>query len=254
MKKISLCFILSALFFSVRAQAPQAFPDTLKNLSGARVLQLIEIGVSANAYRGDLAQYDRWTSAFHLALKFNKARLINHRVELSAGFLTGENREYTFSSEAFPQTSPNTFFRTNFFSFSYELQVNLYKSRQLMVYLSQGLGLFRFTTEDEFGESLIDQINTRPETESYNNFSFYLPTGLGASYLFRNGYGLGVQAFILNTQTDFLDNISEWGVQSGNDNALRLKISFLVPLKKKAPRKLPPVLEPIGDYSHDRYH
>ncbi|MEO1656073.1 MAG: hypothetical protein AAFU64_21205, partial [Bacteroidota bacterium] len=193
------------------------------------------------------------TSAFHIALSFNRAKYFNHRIELSTGFLTGENRTYTFSNEVFPQTSPNTFFRTNFISFSYELQLNLYKSRQFMVYVSQGLGLFRYTTDDEFGESLLDQINTRPETESYNNFSFYLPTGLGASYLFRNGYGLGVQAFFLNTQTDFLDNISEWGVQSGNDNALRLKIAFLVPLKKRVPRKVPAILDPLGDFSHDRY-
>ena len=226
-------------------------PDSLINLSRPKVSHYIELGVSANAYRGDLASYEKFTQVFHVALRLNKNRVLNSRFGLSAGFLTGENRRYTFSDGSGGRTTPNTFFRTSIISFDYELQINLYRTPSLAVYLSQGIGLVRYNVQNDLREDLIDLQETRAENETYNNFAFMLPTGLGATYFFKNGYGVGAQASILNTQSDYLDNISEWGIQSGNDNVLRFKFYLYIPLKKLPLKSFPKPVEDYRNFSHD---
>jgi len=225
-------------------------PDSLVNLSMPKVSQFLEIGISSNAYRGDLAGYEKFTQVFHLALKLNKKRLLNSRFGLSTGFITGENRLYAFTDESGGRTSPNTFFRTSIFSLDYELQVNVYRTRNFALYLSQGLGFIRFNVKNDLRENLIDFQETRAANETYNNFAFMLPTGLGATYFLKNGFGLGAQASILNTQSDYLDNISEWGIRSGNDNVLRFKFYLYIPFKKQPVRDFAPPIKDVRKTTH----
>ncbi|MDX2301920.1 MAG: hypothetical protein NW226_03930 [Microscillaceae bacterium] len=225
-------------------------PDSLVNLSRPRVTHFIEVGIGGNGYKGDLASYEKWTQSFHLAFKLNRKNLLNSRFGFSAGFITGENRLYRFSDASGGRTSPNTFFRTSILTFDYELQINLYRTRSFMLYLSQGIGFIRFESKDENGESLLNLQETRAENETYNNFAFMLPTGLGATYLFKNGYGLGAQAGFLNTQSDYLDNIAQWGVQSGNDNILRFKFYLYIPLKKQPVKAFPKMPEGPRRFTH----
>ncbi|MCZ6900504.1 MAG: hypothetical protein O7F74_09725, partial [Bacteroidetes bacterium] len=49
-----------------------------------------------------------------------------------------------------------------------------------------------------------------------------------------NGFGFGLQTGYLNTTTDFLDNISQWGNKKGNDNVLVTKFSFVISLNKQS--------------------
>lgn len=219
------------------------------NLSRPLVKQFLELGVSANTYRGDLSTYQKFTSCFHVALKFNQARKINGRIGISSGFITGDNRLYTFrTSEGL--ASPNTFFKTNLISFDFELQYNLIKTRQWIVYLSQGIGLNRINVKDKNGESLLNNLDTRAAGEAYTNFVFSLPTGIGAMYIFKNGYAFGTQAQFLNTTSDYLDNISAWSVKTGSDNIFRLKFSFFAPLRIIPNKLIPPARFKKSDYSH----
>ena len=199
-----------------------------------------ETGLSANAYSGDLSSYTKWSSVFHFGLRFNKAYRINSRIGISTGFLTGENRFYTFDDGSEPKPSPNTFFRSNIFSFEYELMYNIIKKRNFMLYISQGIGLMRFVVKNAQGDNLFDLQNTRALDETYGNFAFMLPTGIGTNYILKNGFGLGVHASFINTQSDYLDNISQWGNKVGNDNAFRFKVFVMIPVNKIPLMALPP--------------
>ncbi len=228
MKNILLgfCFLLST---ALSAQQQQT--DTLINRSHPVVPRLLELSVSANSYKGDLSTYESLSSFFHAAIRFNQERRVNHRLGIASGFITGSNRFYRFRDTEGNLTSPNLFFKTRMFSLTYELEYNLIYRRNFRLYLSQGIGLCRFSVEDEEGADLLNLSETRPFGESYGNFTLQLPTGLGAMYLFRNGFGLGAYVGFMNTQTDFLDNISTWSSSTGNDNLLRMRFSFLIPLK-----------------------
>jgi hypothetical protein len=235
MKNLFTYFLLCLAFPLFAQQAS----DTLINLSQPVTSRLLEVSVSANSYSGDLSRYESLSSFFHVALRFNQERRINHRLGVASGFITGNNRFYQFRDTEGNLTTPNTFFRTQVLSFTYELEYNLIYRRNFRLYLSQGIGLSRFTAENEDNKNLLDLSQTRPFEEIYGNFTIHLPTGLGAIYLFKNGFGVGGYAGFVNTQTDFLDNISAWGNKSGNDNILRFRFSFLIPLERSEVLKFP---------------
>ncbi len=200
--------------------------------SGLRkVTRLLEVGLSANGYRGDLAaKYQKWSASVQLGMKLNFKKRVNSHFNLGIGSVTGQNPDYTFTINAQETATPNQFFKTSYVSLNYDLQVNLLKTRHWTVYLSQGLGLIRFRAKDENNVLLASRFDTRPENETYNTITLMLPTQAGAIYQFTNGYGIGVQGGWLNPQTDYLDNISQWGNRSKKDNVLSFRFSFLAPL------------------------
>jgi hypothetical protein len=218
---LSFCLLLS--LFSAAGRAQSTGPR--------KVSRLLEVGVAANAYRGDLAtKYQKWSSAFQLGLKLNGKKRLNGHFNLGIGSVTGQNLNYQYNGADAQTATPNRFFKTSYVSLNYDLQVNLVKSRQWVVYLSQGAGLIRFAPKDERSQALPGQLDTRPEEESYNNITLLLPTQAGVMYLFANGYGVGLQSGWLNPQNDYLDNISQWGNRSKKDNVLSFRFSFLAPI------------------------
>jgi hypothetical protein len=239
MKKILLTlFIIGVAYATGQAQGNNEDLDILEppfeNKSLPKIPRFLEIGVSANAYRGDLnPSYNKWTSSFHIAYRLNRHRYLNSRFGLSIGSVTGENLNYSFTStDPEEEGRPNNFFKSSLITFHYELQFNLIKTSRYMVYLSQGFGIYRFSVKNDEGEDLQNIQTSRGKNENYNNFAVMLPTGLGAAYRFTNGYSLGIQASILNPQTDYVDNISQLSTSSGNDNTLMFKFFLWAPLSK----------------------
>ena len=220
--------------------------DTMPLIPRPKVAQFLELGVSANAYNGDLSGYEKWTACYHFAVRFNEAKRWNGRLGASFGFLTGDNRFYKFAGG-----EPNNFFRTPVFTVSYEAHYNIIKKRAFQLYLSAGLGLLQYEPKDEKGNRYHDSFATRAPDETYSTISFMLPVGVGASYILKNGYGVGVQAQLLNIQTDYIDNISQWGKKTGSDNIASIRLFVYAPLKflKSTIPALP--TKSKRDYTHE---
>ncbi len=195
--------------------------------------KLVYGGIAATSYKGDLSGYEKWSSSFHLGLKLNQNHRINSNFNLAFGNVTGQNVNYEFLVDQIP-TTPNRFFKTTFFSINYDLQVNIIKKKNIILYLSQGLGFSFFDPEDQFFNKLIDQEGTREEGETYSTTALMLPTQIGVIYFLPNYYGFGFNLGILNIQSDYLDNISNWSVNTGNDNVIWAKFSFYVPVSFKS--------------------
>jgi hypothetical protein len=214
-----------ACFYSAQAQQSEEVKE---------VSRFLEIGVSANAYRGDLStQHPKWSSAFHAGLKLNFKKRLNSHLNLAIGTIMGQNPDYVFVSEMNPAPSPNLFFKTNFISANYDLQLNLLKYKGFIVYLSQGIGLIRYEPKDDTNETLQNKFDTRAANETYGNVSLMLPTQAGINYILKNGYGIGLQAGWLNPQTDYIDNISQWGNRQKKDNTFMVRFAFMIPLTYK---------------------
>ncbi len=205
--------------------------DVIQPTPKTQINRMLEIGIGPTAYRGDLYEnYRKWSSAVHIGLKFNRKHRINGHLNLAIGSVTGQNAAYAFTGESETTPQPNRFFKTSFIAVNYDLQINLIKTPRWIVYVSQGIGFMRFNPEDEYKNSLQGQLTSRPTDETYGNVTLLLPTQAGALYLFPNGYGAGVQAGWANPQTDYLDNISQWGNRSRKDNVFWAKFQFVAPL------------------------
>ena len=196
--------------------------------------EILVVGFGANAYNGDLGdRFDKWGSFFSVGVKLNHKYRLNGNLSIGIGSITGQEVGYTFNGPSVDPATPNTFFKTRVLTVNYDLHYNFIKKGPWIVYISQGLGLVSYIPKDEFSEDLVDQSSTRVPNETYGSTSIVAPTQIGAFYLLSNGLGFGFQTGFLNTLTDYLDNVSQWGNQGGNDNILIAKFSLLVSLNKK---------------------
>ena len=202
---------------------------------GQQPKELLVLGVGVNAYNGDLGNaFNKWSASFYLGVKLNNKKRWNGNLNVGIGSITGQEVGYSFNGQSTDPPTPNTFFKTRVFNVSYDLHFNFIKKGPWIVYLSQGFGVVSFNPKDEFSQDLREQTQTRPPNEIYGNTAIILPTQLGAYYLLPNGFGFGLQTGYLNTTTDFLDNISQWGNKKGNDNVLVFKFSFVISLNKQS--------------------
>lgn len=230
-----LLAVLSGLFstrLAAQNKAAQSEAQVRPATDSARMpVRFLEIGAGANAYRGDLTKrYEKWSSAVHIGLLLNRRERLNGHLNLAIGTLTGQNPAYQFDGEPGAASSPNRFFRTSFFTLNYDLHFNILKTHHWMVYVSQGIGIIRFRPKDDLGNSLQENLATRPPDEIYTNVSLVLPSQAGITYLLANGYGVGLRGGWLNQQTDYVDNISQWGNRKKKDNTLWVRFQFMVPL------------------------
>ncbi len=213
------------LFFLLNTLSVYGQQDSLANKAR------ISTGLSYNAYRGDLGNgYQSGGLAAHLSFMFAHEKKLHGGLHLAAGSFSGHEL-----SQATPdfgtEILPNTYVKTSFISVHYGLQYDIIRYKGLLLYVSQGLGIIRFSPEDEFGNPLIDALSTRASNESYSNAAAILPTQAGLDYTLPNQIGVGIKAGWLNTTSDYLDNLGQLGSKDGNDNVLQLLLQLHFPLK-----------------------
>jgi hypothetical protein len=191
----------------------------------------IHIGVGPAAYSGDLGNgYNGASMMFNAGLSFNKHRKLNGNLRLSIGSVTGQELDYSLNDGTGVAATPNSFFKSNFIGFNFEGHLHIIQKERFRLYVSQGIGIFRFNPKDEFSNSLLDQSETRPLGESYRNIALQIPTQIGAKYYLLNDFAIGFQVGFINPITDYLDNLSAWGNKNGNDNILSLQFQLHIPL------------------------
>lgn len=219
-------FLYLTVFITKAQDSLKVVEDTFQRY---RLHKLWEIGVSANAYRGDLSDtYSLWSSSLHLGLKFAKKKRWNGHLNLSVGNVRGQNYAYEFDENA----TPNLSFRTNIVTVQADLQYNFIRTNHWIAYVSQGIGLMRFLPKNEQGEKLQNLLASRSAGELYGNVSAIFPSSIGIMYLLKNGYVFGFQASLLRPTTDYLDNISLWGQKTGADRVMLCKWHIAVPAWK----------------------
>ncbi len=175
-----------------------------------------------------MGSYEKSGGGFQLGIQFNKKKRFNGSANLSFGQISDDDRSFELDRTVGNPT-PNSFFRTNFFAINYDLHYNFIKKSHLTLYTALGIGFIRFTARNNAGEDLANLPETRAEGEDFRNSSVMIPTRIGVIYYFDNHVGFGLQTSLLNTSTDYLDNVAELG-KSGNDNILEARFSLLIPI------------------------
>lgn len=212
-------FLLSLIIIGFNAQSQ----DSPKHF--------IEAGISPSSYRGDLnSSFQQWTAIYNAGIKFYKKKRFNGNINLFAGNVMGQNGRYEFNPDLNPSPTPNTSFKTTVIGVNYDLQLNLIKRKWGCFFISQGIGLMRFTPKDQNNAKLQNKLSTRAKGEDYNNMTFVFPTKVGLMLFLPSWYAIGLQAGYLNPTSDYLDNISNWGVRKKKDNILTIKLSVFIPL------------------------
>lgn len=190
----------------------------------------LSVGVSHNAYRGDLGDtYQSGGLAVNVGYMFSHSKKLHGGLHAAVGTFSGYELSGTspdFNAEALP----NTYFRSSFFSAHYSLQYDILRRDRWLLYISQGLGLIRFSPQDEFGNALPDMPETRAEGENYGAAAAVLPTQVGVDFYLPNQLGVGLKVGWLNTTTDYLDNIGQLGNRDGNDNVMQVMLQLHIPL------------------------
>lgn len=194
----------------------------------AKVLRYFFVGGSILSYKGDLSSsYEKFTSGIQLGIRFNKKKKLNGAIQLGLGKVVGQNYNYQYPDNNVG--TPNTFFESNIISCNYDLVFNIIKKENINLYVSQGAGVMRFVSRDEFGSKLIDRLNTRNRNETYNNVTIFFPTSLGLIYHFPKNIHLGVAISWLRPSSDYVDNISNLSSSSTKDNIMAIRMSLFLP-------------------------
>jgi len=217
MKKVNLIvFLFGVLPLVSNAQSP---------------IHLLKLSIIPQSYSGDLSPgFNKWNAGASIGFLFNRKEKLNGSLTLGFGQIDGQDPDYQPPIiDGIPPT-PNTFFKTKYISFNYDLRYHFIKKQNYWVFVNAGIGLIRFDPKDRNGNSLSDQPETRFINETYNQVTFIFPIYLGVAYFLPNHYGVNLEFGFLNTITDYLDNVSDWGIKSGIDNVLQIKISFMAPL------------------------
>ena len=187
----------------------------------------LTVGTGLLTYKGDMGTYDKSGMGFNIGLRLTKKKLLNGSFNLGFGSISDDDPN-TPKAQQFNDLIPNSYFKSSIAYLNYALNINIIKNEKWWVYLSQGIGFVRFSPKNENGEKLVDLDNTREAGEEYRTSAFMLPTSLGFVYHLSDDWGIGMNTALLNTQSDYLDNISKLG-SSGNDNVL----SVLFTLNKR---------------------
>ncbi len=93
--------------------------------------------------------------------------------------------------------------------------------------------MLRFTSKDRNGNNLIDQTDTRDKEETYTNSTLILPIGIYGKYIFKNKISVQLGVKWLSPQTDYIDNVSTFGQEKGNDKIMQYHFAIGIPLPKK---------------------
>lgn len=205
----------------------------------------IYLGGSALAYRGSLSsRYQIFNAGVHVGLQWRQKKRLSGSLDLmvgkvqSGGYLGG-----TLDPAITRNRQPNTYFSTTLIGLSYQQQLNLLNTSNLRWYLTGGVGLLRYTPEDDQGRQLADLQITRLGDESYSPVTIMLPVGMGLLYKLKNSMTVSIQAGWLNTRTHYLDNIGKlspaFGREDGTDNVAYYRFAVGYPFQKSFRKKKP---------------
>lgn len=220
----------------------------------------IGVGLSANAYNGDLNYQEsipiRAYPGINFSLQFDSKKRLGFQI--NSGYARFTEQKDNFSLQGQGEYHPNIFVRTNFFYLDTRLRYFFFHKRKVRPFVAVGLGFISFNPEDEEGDFLSENIFTRlPEEESYLTLVAQVPMQLGVQIRVKRTLSINLSAMYRFTATDYLDNIGLFGQKPGNDGlySAQAELVFTLIGKETAPKpvnpKNPTQQTPIAEESID---
>ncbi len=204
----------------------------------------IGLGITANAYRGDLTQEpdNLWRAepGANFSVDIDKQKPL--RTQLNFGFGWFSEQADSPLPPAPEGIVPNTFVRTSFFYTDLKLQYRFLRRLPFQPYLATGLGLFSFQPRDEQGNFLGENIFSRLPGEEYATLLASIPLSAGVEWKISPHLALGCEYTLRLTGSDYLDNIALLGERDGNDHLHNLQLKLIFHIRPEAKTPLPMLL------------
>ncbi|MBX3102318.1 MAG: outer membrane beta-barrel protein [Bacteroidetes bacterium] len=223
----SLAIFLCLLILTAGAPAGV---QAQENPSGLRRVPALQVGVgfSGLTYQGDLnwkqETYYRMYPGFRLSAQFDNQKRVSPQLGILLGRFSAENR----GLGATEGVQPNTYVRTGFMAADVRILIRILRSSRLRPHVGIGLGLLAYDPKDTGGNTLVTNLNTRMESESYGNLAVQFPLVAGFQYRVNDITAIGVEFCHQGTSTDYLDNIGDLGPRPGNDRLQSLTFSLYI--------------------------
>jgi hypothetical protein len=201
-------------------------PEVEKLEESASDKKFVGLGIGMAFPKTDLApKYQKPGTNFSAVFQFNKNKRFNLSFWLNIGQIQSEDRTVAFLDQS--EFQINSFASTNYQSVHVEPSFHLLKKENWGVFVAQGFGFLRFEVYDQDNNNLANLPNSRAPGETATSLSVILPTSLGGYYFLENGFGIHFKMSLMNTLTDYLDNISTFGNPDNNDNVANIQLSVL---------------------------
>lgn len=202
-----------------------------------QVTQRFQVGVSPTAliYAGDLTPSDerlhRVSAGFNASLQFDLPKLFTPQLNIGVARLRAQDRTLGPADGV----QPNTFVSTRLIHASFVLRLRLMRRSRFRPHAGVGIGLLSYRPQDEIGENLADQPNTRAPGEEYGGITGVLPLNVGCTYKINDLFAVGFDYTRQVVFTDYLDNIGALGTDNRNDrlHELRFTVYFSPTYKKR---------------------
>ncbi len=216
MKKIiSIVLFALACTFAV-AQQPMQKPLRLG------------VGLLGASYVGDLntngGSLERFSPGANLSLQFASDHLLSPQLNAGFGKFMAQDRDL----KAVEGVQPNTFVQTSFFYVDLRLKARFLREAFVHPYLSAGVGLLGFTPKDGEDNSLIDNLASRKDGETFGSITAGLPLSTGFELAFSPIILVGLEYTYRITTTDYLDNIGQIGLRDGKDKLHSLLLTLYI--------------------------
>ena len=191
----------------------------------------LEVSLSGVSYKGDLdGGYNKFRNAVGLGFHIINEKRLNTHFLFQSGSVIAQSPTHPSKINGF---KIERFVNTKFLTFQGDLQYKFLKKENTQVYFSQGFGIISFNLENNNEEDLIEKTSSRAEGETVNNLTIILPTSLGIRHYINDYIAISTDIGFYNTQTDYLDNISQLGSNAGNDNIFYFRLTGVIKLIKK---------------------
>ena len=194
--------------------------------------------IGINGFKGDISGNNReLTPSFDFGIRWFSNKRMHGITEFSIGnFKTNAPLDANLLANE-SGNLPERFVKTNFVSGKLELAIDFIKKPNWGISFTQGIGLLIFNPLDKNNEPLIDQSESRDETEEVSNLAAQLPSSLNVYYILPSHWIAGFKIGYLNPTTDYLDNVNLLSGKSIGDNALRMQFQLFVPVNKSLIKK-----------------
>lgn len=197
-------------------------------------------------YLGDLSEElrfgDRAYPGIRLSMQFDGRKALQLQFNVGYGRIVDQT---DLPPVVRQDVTSNTYVETPFFFTDLRLRWFFLRFDRWESYVSAGGGLMFFRPLDQFGNFLGENFFSRLPEEQYNTNTFAPPLGFGVQVRINPVLRIGVEYTHFFTLTDYLDNIGQLGIQSGNDRMQGLGVNMMLNLNAvPIGQEIPPQPEP----------
>jgi hypothetical protein len=171
----------------------------------------VGFGIGLANYWGDLApsiSYNESKPAINLFSRLNLSKIWALTGQITTLQVSGTDKNFDFNK------SRNLSFTNNITEYAGLVEYNFANygygvlDSKITGYIFGGMAYFKYTPQTIYAEQTVNLRDLKTEDVTYGNYSFAIPFGIGAKWIFTRNLSLEANFNIRKTYTDYIDDVS----------------------------------------------